>query len=86
MGFREILKLPILYAKLAICVHICIFFLGRKSIAFIKFSKELVTEKRPRPQMALEQHPHLTAEETEAQRESNLLIQDFTVSQWQGLT
>lgn len=71
MGFREILKLPILYAKLAICVHICIF-LGRKSIAFIKFSKGLVTEKRPRRQMALEQHPHLTAEETEAQRESNL--------------
>lgn len=68
----EILKLPILCAKLAISVHACIF-LGGKFIVFIKFSKRLITEKKHRPQMALEQHPHLIGEETEAQRDNNLL-------------
>ena len=72
MGHREILKLSTSYEKLAISVHRCIF-LGGKFIAFIKFSKRLVREKKHRPQMALEQHPHLIGEETEAQRDSSLL-------------
>lgn len=44
MGFREILKPPNLYEQLAIYMHTCIL-LGRRSIAFIIFSKELVTQK-----------------------------------------
>lgn len=49
------------------------YFSGRKIHSFNQILKKAYNRKKHRPQMALEQHAHLIGEETEAQRDSNLL-------------